>query len=93
MDFVPYLPGVFETHPETGETITVKPPRPCPFLLTQSEAAEFLRLPQLQHKKVYEALLRYRTTAGLQAVKIGNDVRYPLGNLMEWIEGRTKTGT
>ena len=69
----PILPGQY-VRDEAGHLVEVKPPRPCPDLLTQDEAAEFLRL---DVKNAGDTLRYYRQRYGLRVVQISRNILYP----------------
>jgi len=66
-DFIRYLPG--------------NPPTPCPPLLTESEAALYLRL---EGRDTGQTLKRYRAQ-GLRAVQLGRSLKYRPEDLDDFV--------
>lgn len=73
MAAVAILPAVYDTD-ETGRRRLVRPAEPCPELLTQEEAALYLRL---RVTNAGDSLRYYRQRHGLRAVQISRQVLYP----------------
>ena len=69
----PILPGRY-SRDRSGELIEIEPPRLCPELLTEEEAASYLRL---DVANVGDTLRYYRENHGLRAVQISRRVLYP----------------
>ena len=64
--------------PATGD----RPAEPCPDLLTEDEAAGYLRL---NCEDVYSSLRRYRRR-GLDSAKVGRQILYRREALIEFIQ-------
>jgi len=60
---------------------------PAPAVLTAQEAAEFLRLSGDGER----CLKYYRDTGLLIGVRIGRSIRYPLSELLNFLERKTKS--
>lgn len=64
------------------------PPRPCPELLTEDEAVQYLRLDTIDVKDPAGTLAYYRRKGVLRATQVGKCVRYrriELDRLLEYL--------
>ena len=60
--------------------------RPCPALLTEPEAIEYLRLDNNGVKHPERTLRRLREQGKIAAIHVGRCVRYPLASLQTFIQ-------
>ena len=66
------------------------PPRPCPEVLTEAEAATYLRLDLIDVKDPAATLRYYRDQGLLRATQIGKAVRYRRVELERFLDRLTE---
>ena len=66
--------------------------KPCPALLTESEAICYLRLDETGVEHPADTLRRYRQTGELKTVRVGRCLFYPIEALDEFIRSRMVGG-
>ena len=64
---------------------TGRPAEPAPFLLTQEDAVRLLRLDG-KTSAPYQTLKRYRDKGWLRVVQVGNQILYPLAEIVRFVE-------
>lgn len=81
------LPPRYEIH--DGQPIEVELERPCPELLTESEAIRYLRLDTTGVSNPGQTLERYRAMSLLRGTQVGRRVFYRRVELERFLERQT----
>lgn len=82
------LPARYERR--DGQLVVVEPAQPCPELLTEEEAARYLRLDTMDLKDPGETLERYRALGLLRGTQISRRVFYRRVELDLFLERQTQ---
>lgn len=66
-----------------------KPPRPCPEVMTIDDVVEFLRL-DTGPKHPHRTIGYYRRRGLLKGIKLGNEIRFPLGEVLAFVRNKVQ---
>ncbi len=71
-------------------TIYMPDGRPAPFLLTEAEAAEILRIDTCSVKNPSATLARYRAGGALRGIRVSRRILYPLNEIIRFVEEKAE---
>lgn len=77
-------------HPDRVVWMPTDPPVPAPEVLTVSDVVTFLRLDRGTTKHPERTVGYYRRRGLLRGIKLGNDVRFPLGEVLAFVANKVQ---